>query len=341
MRSPSRLSLLPALLCLAAAAAGQEARPGNQGGTFGPGLPDRGPRSGGPGGLQAPPAPGQPPDASPPAGGPRDSRLDTYGVLDEPERPEPPLLRAHVALVGWIECRTSIRADRSGVLGTDLDDLESELGLDGAGVAPWVELSVGQEVRGGVDGTWFGRGGDLVRQERRIVLDGRLVAEPGGYARAQFALLSLGTFVEWDFLYDATYRIGLVGGVRYFRFDLEVKSQVTPSDTAFSRVETRGELISPYFGGLVELTPFPYLSVLARIEFMNWSWNAVELREARYFSLRLGFAVHPVPERVSIGAELRYARIRAQGREREGRGGSRVDGELGTLGLALVVNVSF
>lgn len=294
----------------------------------------------GPGGLQPPRAPGSSQDLPPPPGS-APVRLDTWGVLDEPRPPEPPLLRSHVALVGWIECRTSIRADRSGIQGTDLDDLEGELGLDSSGVAPWIELSLGTSLRGGVDGCYFLRGGALARQERRIVLDGQLVADPGGFARSRFEFLTLGTFVEWDFLYDSTYRVGLVGGVRYFRFDLRVRSQPTPAATTFRTVGVRGELVSPYFGGLVELTPFPYFSVLARIEFMNWSWNEVSLREARYFSLRLGLAVHPIPERFSVGVELRYARVRAQGRGREDGGGSRVDGELGTLGAALVINLSF
>ena len=38
---------------------------------------------------------------------------------------------------------------------------------------------------------------------------------------------------------------------------------------------SRGELFTPFFGGHVELTPFPYLSVFTRIQFISWSWQQI------------------------------------------------------------------
>ena len=285
--------------------------------------------------LESPPSIGQPGEVSPPA--PGDVPVDRWGT--EEEVPEPPLLRLHGGQIAWVDARTSIRSDRRGVIGTTLDDLEADQGLDSGGAAPWIEATIGRTFRAGFDATFFAREGDLVRQDDRVVLDGRVVAERGGYVRSRFSLLNLGALLEWDFLYDSSYRIGLTGGARYFAFDLRLKSVPTPTSTAFQRTRTRGELISPFFGGLVELTPFPYLSVLARIEFMNWSWRSVGLREARYFSLRLGAAVHPIPGRVSVGLEFRFSRVRAEGRDDDG--GDRVDGSIGTAGVALVGNFSF
>ena len=326
MSSSPRAAALPSaallLLLLLPAARGQGREPGA-------------------GELETPPSPAQPGDLPPPPSQPppQESRLDEWVTLEGARAPEPPLLRAHVALVGWIECRTRVRSDDGGVAGSELDDLEKNQGLDSGGVAPWIELSLGRAVRGGVDASWFARGGELTRQETQVVFDGGVIAQPGGYLRPEFELLTLGAFVEWDFLADQSYRIGLVGGVRYFRFDLRLTGLVDPSSTTFTRTESRGALTSPFFGGLVELTPFDYLSVLARIEFMNWSWDDVELREAHYFALRLGAAVHPVPGTLSIGLEFRYSSVRAEGRDPEGE--ARVDGAVSSAGAALTLNLSF
>ena len=266
--------------------------------------------------------------------------LESWIVLEAETAPEPPLLRLEAGLIGFIESRSQLRADRAGRRGTDLRDLEAEQGLQSGGLGPWLELSIGGKVRGGFDLLQFVRGpSGFDQQDEPVDFDGRRVAERGDFLESSFEFLSLGAFVEWDLLFGRTYRIGLVGGLRYFRLDFDLRSlqvQRPPYQTYQTRV--RGELLSPFFGGLIELTPFPYLSVYTQVQFMNWSWETVDLSEASYFNFRLGARLNVIPELFSVGLEYRFLILSAKPSE---AGGRRVEGELAASGLSVYVTVAF
>lgn len=266
---------------------------------------------------------------------------ESWIVLEEEDSPEPPLLRLEVGLLAYFEVRTSLRADRHGVIGSELDDLEENQGLDAGGAAPWIEFSLGGKVRGGADGSWFVRGGDLELQTDQVVFDGIELARPGDYVRAEFEFLSLSGFVEWDALYGKTYRIGLLGGLRYFRMDFDMEGVRATLQPHSIKVRTRGELVSPFFGGLVELSPFPYLNVFTRVQFMSWSWEQVNLKDGRYFQFRLGFQINPVPGVVSVGLEYRFLRVRAVAATSNSGTGRRLEGAINANGLAFSVTLAF
>jgi hypothetical protein len=263
--------------------------------------------------------------------------LQSWIVIEEASAPEAPLVRFDLALLAWIDVRSRVRATRSGLEGTRLENLEENQGLDQEGLALWSEGTLGDKVRGGADVSYFLRGGGYQRQEGLVAFDGVHIAAPGDYVETRFEYLSIGGFVEWDALYGRTYRLGLVGGLRYFRLDIDMQAARARSPFQLS-VHTRGELISPFFGGLIELTPFPYLSVSSRVQFMNWSWEEVNLQEARYLQFRLGVSVHPVPEVLSIGLEYRFLIVRAEGTDRRNR---ITEGALAANGVALSICLSY
>lgn len=263
--------------------------------------------------------------------------LESWIVLEEEAAPEPPLVRLDVGFVAYIEVESSTRVDRRGITGTDMDDLEEEQGLDSSGVGPWIELSIGGKVRGGVEASFFSRGGDFEVQDEEIVFDGVQVAEPGDIVEARMDFLTLTGFVEWDALYGKTYRIGMLAGLRYFRLEQEltgVRSGLRPTKIT-ERV--RGELISPFFGGLAELTPFPYLTVFTRVQFIIWSWDAVDLKESRYLQFRLGASLNPIPDVLSITSEFRFLVVRA----RSSGSGRRYEGAISAVGLAITLGLRF
>jgi hypothetical protein len=263
-----------------------------------------------------------------------------FSLFEEEAAPDPPLLRVDFGVVGWVENRTEIRSDRFNQVGTQFEDLEQEQGLASAGAAPWIELTIGGRWRGGADASWFVRGGErLKQQEERAVFDGVVLAEPGDYLRTSFQLLTCSGFVQWDALYARTYRLGLVGGVRYFRLDATmegVRRQLPHSRS----VRVRGELLSPFFGGHVELTPFPYLSVLTKIQFMAWSWEKIGLKEARYFEFRLAATLHVIPELLSLTVEYRFRVIRVEARANTTRA-RRILGGMQSNGLVFGVSLRF
>jgi hypothetical protein len=268
--------------------------------------------------------------------------LESWIVLEEETAPDAPLLRFDLGFVGVIETRSQIRADRGNVPGTRLDDLEQNQGMSPSGIGPWVELSLGSKIRGGVDAMEFSRRGRRFEQQDDAVdFNGVRMAEPGDYLRAHSSFLTLSGFVEWDLLFGRTYRIGFVGGMRYFRLDFELESIRFGAGRPTTRTErVRGELISPVFGGLVELTPFPYLSVYTHAQFMNWSWERLGLEEARFFQLRLGARLNVIPDVLGIGFEYRFLSLRAEPSARS-TGGRRVEGAIVANGLSVVISVTF
>ncbi|RMG11177.1 MAG: hypothetical protein D6731_16035 [Planctomycetota bacterium] len=238
--------------------------------------------------------------------------LESWIVIEEEEAPEPPFFQASVGFLSWVEAQTNLRADKDGVRGTRLVDLEEEHGLDEQGIGPWAELSLGGAVRGGADAAWVYRGGHFEPQRGPVLFDGARVAGRNDLLRTELTFFTASGFVEWDLLVGRSYRLGLLGGTRYFRLDVDLRA----FGARGSRQESaRGELFSPYFGGLIELLPFPYFSVLVRAQFMNWSWSSVGLREARFFEFRLGAKLWPWPRRLSLGVEFRFLSLRASGRE--------------------------
>jgi hypothetical protein len=263
--------------------------------------------------------------------------LERWITLESEPTAPPPLVRAQVGSVFWVDVQSEIRTGRGGVPGTQLLDLENEQGLTASGVSPWIELSIGRNVRGGADLLHLDRNGTPERQERSVVFDGVTLANPGDLIEARFELLTTAGFVEWDPLFGKTYRFGLLGGVRYFRLESVLRG-IRPAGTPPVRtLRRRDELVSPFLGGFVELTPFDYLTVSARVQFMNWSWNAVGLKDARYLEFRLGGIVHVVPGLLGVGAEFRYLVVRAESgsdRERSFEGGMAASGFALTLTLA-------
>ncbi|MGE0709516.1 MAG: hypothetical protein AB7N76_20650 [Planctomycetota bacterium] len=267
--------------------------------------------------------------------------LESWIVVEEEDAPEPPLLRLEVGFVGFISTRSRIQVDRNGLNGTPLDDLEEKQGLRSGGVGPWVELTLGAKVRGGVDYFEFSRSSErYVRQEQTIDFDGERLAGVGDYARANSDFRSMSGFVQWDALYGQTYRIGLIGGLRYFRFDVDLEAiRFGGGATTLRTRRVVGEMLSPYFGGQVELTPFPYFSVYTRVQFMNWSWSAVGLSEARYFQFRLGARVNLIPDTFSVGVEYRFIILRAT--PTVGETGRQIEGGLSASGVCVTLTFSF
>jgi hypothetical protein len=266
--------------------------------------------------------------------------LEEWIVLREDTAPPPPLLRAQAGVVVWFDIRSRIRADDEGVRGTPLEDLETFQGLESSGVSPWLELSIGGDLRGGADFLYLLRGGEVERQDDEILFDGVRLARPGDLIESRFELVTTSGFIEWDPLYGRTYRFGMVGGARYFRLQGSLHAVRPGASPVDLTVRRRGELISPFFGGFVELTPFEYLSVAARVQFMNWSWRSVGLKEARYLEFRLGGTVHLVPGRLGAGIEFRYFVIRAEARE-EGGDPQRLEAGMAASGVAFTLTLSF
>jgi hypothetical protein len=265
--------------------------------------------------------------------------LEGWIALREEAVEPPPPVRASFAAIGWFDLRTRIRADRFGIEGSHLDALEADQGLPSGGASPWTEITIGRTIRGGFDFLQLARTGQFEHQASDVVFDGVRVARRGDVARASFEVLTTSGFVEWDPLYGRTYRFGLVGGARYFRLSGGLEGvRAADSPTTIS-VRRQGELLSPFFGGFVELTPFPSLTVATRIQFMNWSWSALGLRDARYLEFRLGGTINIVPGVLGIGAEFRYLVVRAEAKQEEG--GRRLEAGLAASGAALVVTLSF
>lgn len=281
----------------------------------------------------------EPPIAESEAGGLSLRELESWIVLDDELAPEPPLVRLDVGAVAWIELQSRLRVDRRGVPGADLRALEDELRLPSTAGSPWVELSLGSRVRGGADFLWLARQGPFVRAERTITFNGVDVAGPGDLVDLRLELFTTSAFVSWDPLAGQTYRIGFVGGARYFRLQSRVRA-VRPAAAPIDLSErAEGELVSPYFGGSVELVPFPYLSVTTRIQYMSWSWSAVRLREARFFDFRAGAHLRVVPDRLALGLEARYLAVAASARR--GADGRRFEAELAGFGASFVVQLAF
>lgn len=238
--------------------------------------------------------------------------LERWIVLREEAAPPPPLLRLQCGPVFWVDVQSEIRADRRGARGTRLTDVEGEQGLAASGVSPWLELSIGSDLRGGGDLMYLDRGGRPTVQGRDVTFDGVHLARPGDVVDARFQVFTTSGYVEWDPLYGKTYRFGLIGGVRYFRLQAAFEGVRPGLSPMTVTVRRRAELLSPFFGGFVELTPFEYLTVSSRVQFMNWSWSDIGLKAARYLEFRLGAVLHVVPGVLGLGADFRYFVIRAE-----------------------------
>lgn len=291
------------------------------------------------------PRPHMPPEEPPP--GEEVPELEDELDLEELERwitlegepaPPPPLLRAQFGAVFWVDVQSEIAAGRRGVPGTELLDLEHDQGLDASGVSPWIELSIGRNVRGGADLLYLDRAGSPTRQVAPITYDGELLAGPGDLIDARFELFTTAGFIEWDPLFGKTYRFGLLGGVRYFRLESVLRGIRPAAPQKVLTLRRRDELVSPFFGGFVELTPFDYLTVSARVQFMNWSWSSVGLKDARYLEFRLGGIIHVVPGLLGLGAEFRYLVVRAESGSDRSRS---FDGGIAASGFALTLTLAF
>jgi len=265
--------------------------------------------------------------------------LESWLILEEEIVPDPPLIRLELGFLGVIETRSRVRVDRRGLRGSSLENLEEEQGLESGSIGPWISFSFGGKLRGGGEALYFSRRGDFTRQDEEISFDGIQLAAPGDFVRAKFEFLSLSSFVEWDILYGRRYRIGLLGGLRYFRLNVDLEAaKFSPSARTVER-RVRGELLSPSFGGLVELTPFPYLTMFSQAQFMNWSWRHAGLAEASYFEFRIGARLNVIPEFLSLSLEYRFLNVRA--RPVLGARGGRIEGSLSANGLSFSIGLAF
>lgn len=284
------------------------------------------------------PASGQDDDAPPAGEGFRFGDWQDWVTVESDDAPEPPLLRLQVGLLASIDVKTEVKADKANLIGTRLNDLETDQGLASSGLAPWVELSLGGAIRAGADMTWLLRFGDFTRQTQAVVFDGRQLADPGEQLKSQTSYFDVGAFGEWDFLYGKNYRIGVVGGARYLRLDVELTG-LRQREPILESAKIRGELLSPFFGGLVELSPFPYLSVCTQIQFMNWSWQQIGLKKTRYVRFRLGFTVRPTSW-LGFGAEYWFEVVKAESHAQD-RSDSQFRGGLALNSVLLHVELAF
>ncbi len=228
--------------------------------------------------------------------------LESWIVLREETAPAPSLVRLAAGVIVFLEVQSETQSDRGSVL----ENLEEEQGLPASGPAAWLNLSIGGSVRGGFDAMYFARRASLSRQKQTVRFDNQTIAGPGELAACDLSVFTCSGYVEWNPLHGPTYRLGLLGGLRYFDVDVDFRGVRSDPLRPETHGRERGELISPYFGGHVELTPFPALSVSAHMQFMNWSWSAAGLKDARYLEFGLGAMVYVVPGRLGFGAELRY-----------------------------------
>lgn len=234
-------------------------------------------------------------------------KISLFGIDDEAEPYEPPLVRASAGIILWPYLRTTIRIGRSGVSsGTRIDDAEETAGLPERSFSPWIEASVGGAVRFGLTALSLGpRTGDLTRAEERIEAGGRVLAERGDLIDIDFEYYQADAFVQWDVLRSRNFRIGVLGGARYIRISTRIRGyRADPLD--YQSVKDVETTISPFFGGQIELEPFPLLVVYANVRYIDWSWDAIDLREQRTFELRLGAAVYIVEEILGVAMDFRF-----------------------------------
>lgn len=268
-----------------------------------------------------------------------DAGFDEWITLDEEAARPPPWVQAEVGFVGWVEVRSQIRADRRGVAGTELRNLEDEQGLDSAGIGPAFRITVGQALRVGFKGDHLIRSGSLQQQQGEVVFDGTQIAAPGDYVRTRFEFLTLGTFASWSPIAGRDYRLTVLGGLQYFRFDLKLSGTASVRNGALVSERVRGELLSPVFGGQFELRPFDALGIYTRIEFMNWSWSDVRLKDAQYFDFRLGGRIYFFDDLFAFGGEYRFMLLRARTRGEDSD--RRVNGAVALNGLAFFLELRF
>jgi len=271
--------------------------------------------------------------------GEQDAGFDEWITLDEDAARPPPWVQAEVGFVGWVEARSQIRADRRGVAGTELRNLEDEQGLDSAGIGPAFRITFGQALRVGFKGDHLIRSGSLQQQDREVVFDGKQIAAPGDYVKTRFEFLTLGTFASWSPIAGRDYRLTVLGGLQYFRFDLELTGTALARQSVLLRQRVRGELLSPVFGGQFELRPFDALGIYTRIEFMNWSWKDLELKDAQYFDFRLGGRIYFFDDLFAFGGEYRFMLLRARARDEDSA--RRVNGAVALNGLAFFLELRF
>ncbi|MCA8924931.1 MAG: hypothetical protein KDD82_24185 [Planctomycetes bacterium] len=264
--------------------------------------------------------------------------FDEWITLDEDPVREPPWVKIQLGLVGWIESRSRIRGDRRGVVGTELENLEQGQGLDDSGVGPSWRISVGQALRVGFKGDQLTRGGSFQQQDEAVIFNGVVIAGPGGYVRTRFEFLSLGAYASWSPIAGADYRLTFLGGLQYFKLALKLTGTAELSNPRVFSDQAAGELLSPIFGGQFELRPFDALGVYTRIEFMNWSWATVGLKDAQYFDFRLGGRVFFFDDLFAFGTEYRFLLLAAKTRS---QGSSRLDGAVGLNGLSLFLEFRF
>lgn len=266
--------------------------------------------------------------------------FESWIILEEEDVPEPAFLRLDLGFLAFIENRSRIRADRNNRVGTRLDDLEGSQGLDTAGVGAYGEFSLGGKIRGAADMLWYDRGGQNEQQSEEVVFDGVTMAQPGDFLRTRFEFLSLAGFVEWNAVYGKTYRIGLQGGLRYFRFDIEVTAARSRLQPPVRQQSLTAEILSPFFGGLIELTPFPVLSVFTSVQFIIWSWEQVKLRSTRFLNFRMGLTINPIPGVFGLTVEYRFLVVQAEN-SGSSRGDRRVEGALTSNGVGISVALHF
>ncbi|MBI3722970.1 hypothetical protein HY251_03295 [bacterium] len=208
-------------------------------------------------------------------------------------------------MLAWPVLRTSIKIGRQGGdPGREITDAEEQLGLPHQALSPYVEASVGSIVRAGADFL------DLDRSERfrtvheTVNAKGVLLANPGGQVASRFHYLQASAFVEWEVVRGASYRFALIGGARYLRIATRLRG--LQPDGSVLAVSRESDVLSPFFGGSVELTPVPTFAVFASVRFIDWAWSDIQLREQRYFISRIGAEVKFFDGAVGVALDFRF-----------------------------------
>jgi hypothetical protein len=257
-------------------------------------------------------------------------RFTHWISLEEEPAPSPPLLTIQLGTVWFMTTQTRLRLGT----GMPIDDVEGNLHAREGGPAPWGELTIGDVVRAGVAGMDWERPGNGLRFVDRDVVtqDGR-IASAGDLVETSIRYLQVDAFAEWDPLYGHDYRIGLTGGMRYTRLSTRLEAiQLHPIARASSSGDT--EIASPILGGLIELTPVPVASFIARFQVIDWSWRAIELRNQRTFEARLGVTLNFVPDTLGLAFDFRFLSALASTTPAQG-GRSRVDYDFDAAGIGV------
>jgi hypothetical protein len=235
-------------------------------------------------------------------------RLPSWLAIEEEDAPDPPAVKLEAAVIGWPYIRSSIQLGRHrGDPGVEITDVEQDVGLPRQGVSPWAEISLGAELRFGANFLDLDRTGRFRQVSQTLDTEGIILAQPGDYAEAHLHYTQVESYVLWDVLYGAHYRIGPIGGGQYTRIASRLTGvQLVGREIVFKSTAPESDLFAPFFGGHIELDPVSLFTVYADVRVVDWSWGAIGLRNQRTFMSRLGFSLSLLDGLVGLGIDFRF-----------------------------------